>query len=73
MARKWTAEERAKQAALIRAWRPWDKSTGPTSAAGKARAAQNAAKIVQARKAQLMAQAMHELALAVAKVAKLTR
>ena len=40
----WTPERRAKQAALIRDWRPWDKSTGPRTHAGKARAAQNSFK-----------------------------
>jgi hypothetical protein len=29
---------------LIRRWRPWEKSTGPRSPAGKAKAAQNAYK-----------------------------
>lgn len=53
MARKWTAEERAKQAALIRVWQPWDKSTGPTSAAGKAKAALNATKRAKAKRSQL--------------------
>lgn len=44
MARGWTPERRAKQAAMIRAWRPWEQSTGPRSHAGKARAAQNSFK-----------------------------
>jgi hypothetical protein len=34
-ARKWTAEQRAKQAALIRTWKPWAHSTGPKSTEGK--------------------------------------
>jgi hypothetical protein len=38
----WTPERRAKQAAAIRKWQPWDKSTGPTTAEGKRRASQNA-------------------------------
>ena len=40
----WTPERRAAQAAAIRRWSPWAKSTGPKTAAGKARSAQNAAK-----------------------------
>ncbi len=41
MANGWTPERRAKQAALIRTWRPWEQSTGPRSAEGKARTARN--------------------------------
>ncbi len=40
----WSPERRANHAAAIRCWKPWEKSTGPRTAAGKARAAQNAAK-----------------------------
>jgi len=40
----WTPERRARQAARIKIWAPWAKSTGPKTAAGKARAAQNAYK-----------------------------
>ena len=42
--RHWTAEERAKQSALIQNWRPWDKSTGAKTKEGKAISAQNAFK-----------------------------
>ena len=41
MANGWTPERRARQAALIRTWRPWEQSTGPRSAEGKARTARN--------------------------------
>ena len=44
MANGWTPERQARQAELIRRWRPWEKSTGPRSPAGKAKAAQNAYK-----------------------------
>jgi hypothetical protein len=37
----WTPERRARQAALIRRWQPWLRSTGPKTAAGKARVAMN--------------------------------
>jgi len=38
----WTPERRARQAAAIRRWQPWRRSTGPKSEAGKARVAANA-------------------------------
>lgn len=41
MGNGWTPERRARQAELIREWRPWEKSTGPRTAEGKARAARN--------------------------------
>ncbi|PRH81507.1 hypothetical protein C6N40_11865 [Arenimonas caeni] len=41
MANGWTPERRARQAELIRRWRPWEQSTGPRSDAGKARASRN--------------------------------
>ena len=41
MSNGWTPERRARQAELIRTWRPWEKSTGPRTKAGKARAARN--------------------------------
>ena len=41
MARTWTDEQKAKQAELIRSWRPWERSTGPTSDEGKAKASRN--------------------------------
>ena len=44
MANGWTPERRARQAELIRTWRPWDRSTGPRTDAGKAKASRNADK-----------------------------
>jgi hypothetical protein len=41
MANGWTPERRARQAAQIRTWRPWAKSTGPRTPNGKARASRN--------------------------------
>jgi hypothetical protein len=41
-ARNWTPEQRREQAERIKAWRPWEQSTGPRTAEGKAAAAQNA-------------------------------
>jgi hypothetical protein len=37
----WTAEERAKQSALIRQWQPWTRSTGARTPEGKAISSQN--------------------------------
>lgn len=37
-----TSKRKARQAALIRTWRPWEKSTGPRTATGKARVSKNA-------------------------------
>ena len=44
MARHWTAEERARQSALIKNWAPWSQSTGPATVKGKTRSSQNACK-----------------------------
>ena len=44
MANGWTLERRQKQAALIRNWRPWDRSTGPRTDDGKTKVSQNAYK-----------------------------
>lgn len=41
MANGWTPERRARQAVLIRKWKPWKRSTGPRTAEGKARTARN--------------------------------
>lgn len=40
----WTPERRARQAEAIRRWKPWEKSTGPKTAEGKARVSRNAYK-----------------------------
>jgi hypothetical protein len=42
MSSPWTPERRARQAAAIQRWRPWERSTGPQSAEGKAVASKNA-------------------------------
>lgn len=42
MANGWTPGRRARQVELIRQWRPWEKSTSPTSADGKEQALRNA-------------------------------
>lgn len=42
MANGWTAERRARQAELIRQWKPWESSSGPKTEEGKSRSARNA-------------------------------
>ena len=44
MANGWTLERRARQAELIRRWKPWGQSTEPRSPEGKERASRNAYK-----------------------------
>jgi hypothetical protein len=44
MSKGWTDERRKRQAERIRAQKPWEKSTGPRSEAGKARSSLNAYK-----------------------------
>lgn len=41
-ARRWTTEQRARQARLIRTWEPWKKATGPRTPEGKAVSSKNA-------------------------------
>ncbi len=43
MSRGWSPERRAKQAEAIKRWRPWERSTGPRTAEGKAASAANGA------------------------------
>lgn len=40
----WTIERKARQAEMIRAWKPWAQSTGPRTDEGKAAASRNAFK-----------------------------
>ena len=42
MSNGWSLERRARQAELIRLWKPWKQSTGPKSVEGKERVATNA-------------------------------
>lgn len=44
MANGWTQERRARQAVLIHNWKPWGRSTGPKTGAGKAASSTNAKK-----------------------------
>lgn len=44
MGKGWTPERRARQAAQIHRWKPWEQSTGPRTKGGRLRASQNAYK-----------------------------
>ena len=44
MVNGWTLERRQRQSDAIRTWKPWERSTGPITTAGKATASQNANK-----------------------------
>jgi hypothetical protein len=50
----WTPARRVRQAALIRFWQPWRRSTGPRSEPGKARSAANALAHGQRSRANLL-------------------
>lgn len=41
-AKGWTPERRKRQSEAIRLWKPWSKSTGPTSPEGRVAVARNA-------------------------------
>ncbi len=60
MANGWTLERRARQAKLIRQWRPWEKSTGPRTQEGKVKVAQNAYKGGTWRVLRELARAMRD-------------
>jgi len=57
----WTDERRKRQAALIQRWQPWRHSTGPRTAAGKARACRNAFKDSPRQKLREIARFVAEL------------
>ena len=62
MANGWTPERRARQAELIRQWRPWEKSTGPKTVEGKATASQNAFRGGVQQELKMLAKVFLELA-----------
>jgi hypothetical protein len=71
MANGWTPERRALQAAMIHTWKCWEQSTGPRTAAGKAKSAQNVS-VGQQRKANELVEAKRELFAAIARVRALS-
>ena len=42
MSNGWSLERRQRQAEAIRQWKPWERSTGPKTEAGKAKTCRNA-------------------------------
>ena len=60
-ARKWTPEQRQRQAEKIQQWQPWLQSTGARSVEGKRRSAQNADKGGQRTKLRSLATDINEL------------
>ncbi len=42
MSSGWTLERRRRQAELVRSWKPWEQSTGPTTPEGKLVVSRNA-------------------------------
>ena len=61
MCNGWTPERRARQAERIRAWRPWERSTGPRTAEGKARASLNAYRGAKRSETRALMRALSEL------------
>lgn len=58
--RRWTEEERKRQAERIRQWRPWESSTGPKTEEGKAIASRNADKGGQRPMLRQLSRALRE-------------
>jgi len=55
----WTPERRESQAQAIRRWKPWERSTGPATAEGKARSKLNGYKGGQWRELRELRKAMN--------------
>jgi len=72
MARTWTDEQKARQAALIHSWQPWTRSTGARTPEGKRISSMNVL-AGNANRARLLVIAKQELREAEAKVLKLSR
>ena len=60
-ARQWTAEQRARQATLIRGWQPWLASTGPSTEEGKRLVGTNAYKGAMRPKLRELGRALNDL------------
>lgn len=57
----WTPERRARQAEAIRRWKPWEQSTGPRTADGKAVAKMNGYRGGKWRELRELSKAMNAL------------
>ncbi len=49
----WTEERKARQSALIRAWKPWERSTGPRTEEGKHASSKNRQKALDSARQQV--------------------
>jgi hypothetical protein len=47
MSNGWTPERRQRQSEMIKQWKPWERSTGPKTKAGKLKTCQNATRSIQ--------------------------
>lgn len=72
VARAWTDEQKARQAALIQSWKPWERSTGARTPEGKRTSSMNVL-VGNENRAKALALAKQELKAAEAKVMQLTR
>lgn len=72
MPRIWTDEQKARQAALIRRWKPWTRSTGARTPEGKRISSMNVL-VGNANREKALVLAKAELRAAELKVAKLSR
>jgi 3-methyladenine DNA glycosylase Mpg len=72
MARVWTDEQKARQAALIRSWKPWTRSTGARTPEGKKISSMNVL-VGNANRAAALAIAKEELKAVQATIRKLSR
>ena len=61
MANGWTPERRARQAQLIRGWRPWARFTGPRTIEGKASSKMNGYRGGRRQKEREFARLVREL------------
>jgi len=61
MANGWTEARRKRQAAAIRRWRPWERSTGPRTQRGKTRVSRNAYRGGQRQKDRALVRVLNAL------------
>ncbi len=59
--RRWTEEQKHRQAELIRQWAPWTQSTGPQSVNGKRKASRNAYRGGMRAEVRALAKKVNEL------------